>query len=75
VLEGVGAERHARGVLRVIVDASTAAVLGGTAVGPRASEVLAPLAVAVRAGATLDMLATSGLASPTLGELAALAGR
>jgi len=75
VLEGVGAERHARGVLRVIVDAETGAVLGGTAVGPRASEVLAPLAVAVRTGATLDMLATSGLASPTLGELAALAGR
>lgn len=69
-LEGVGFDRHARGSLRILVDTETDAVVGASAIGPRASEVLAPVAIAMRLGARAETLASVFLASPTLGEIA-----
>lgn len=74
-LHGAGVELHARGTLRVVVDVDDQRVLGASAIGPHASEVLGPIAVALRCGATIDQLAASGMATPTFGELAGLAGR
>jgi dihydrolipoamide dehydrogenase len=48
---------------------------GGVAVGPHASEVLAPVAVAIRAGLEIDDLAALFTAHPTLSELPFLAAR
>ncbi|MCA9920416.1 MAG: NAD(P)/FAD-dependent oxidoreductase, partial [Anaerolineales bacterium] len=50
-------------------------VVGGTAVGPHAGDVLAPVALAVQVGATLDDLASIFAAHPTLSELAFAAAR
>ena len=68
-LEGVGFDRHAKGTLRVLVGSETDAILGASAIGPRASEVLAPVGIAMRLGISAAKLATVFLASPTLGEL------
>ena len=45
-------------------------VVGGTAVGAHAGDVLAPVALAIQVGATLDDLAGIFAAHPTLSELA-----
>ena len=50
-------------------------VVGGTAVGPHAGDVLAPVALAIQVGASLDDLATIFAAHPTLSELAFAAAR
>lgn len=50
-------------------------VVGGTAVGPHAGDVLAPIALAIQVGATLDDLAAIFAAHPTLSELAFAAAR
>ncbi|MEZ4593507.1 MAG: NAD(P)/FAD-dependent oxidoreductase [Chloroflexota bacterium] len=50
-------------------------VVGGTAVGPHAGDVLAPVALAIQVGATLDDLAAIFAAHPTLSELAFAAAR
>lgn len=68
-LEGVGFDRHQKGTLRVLVASETDAILGASAIGPRASEVLAPVGIAMRLGIPAQKLATVFLASPTLGEL------
>lgn len=50
-------------------------VVGGTAVGPHAGDVLAPVALAIQVGASLDDLAAIFAAHPTLSELAFAAAR
>ena len=50
-------------------------IVGGTAVGPHAGDVLAPVALAIQVGATLDELASIFAAHPTLSELAFAAAR
>lgn len=50
-------------------------VVGGTAVGPHAGDVLAPVALAIQVGATLDDLAAIFAAHPTVSELAFAAAR
>lgn len=75
-LEGVGFDRHARGTLRIVLDEANDTILGASAIGPRAADVLSPVGIAMRLGLTASALATVFLASPTLGELvpAALRG-
>ena len=75
ILADVGVDPHVRGMLRVVLDETTRAVIGASAIGPHASEVLGPVAVAIAAGMTVEQLAMSGLASPTFGELAGAAAR
>lgn len=75
ILADVGVDPHVRGMLRVVLDEATRAVIGASAIGPHASEVLGPVAVAIAAGMTVEQLAMSGLASPTFGELAGAAAR
>lgn len=50
-------------------------IVGGTAVGPHAGDVLAPVALAIQVGATLEELASIFAAHPTLSELAFAAAR
>jgi len=50
-------------------------IKGGAAVGPHASEILAPVAVAIRAGLLLDDFASVFAAHPTVSELPFLAAR
>lgn len=69
VLAGAGFDHHARGTVKVVLDVE-GRVLGATAIGPGASEVLAPLAVAIHLGARADALTTLFLAEPSLTSLA-----
>jgi dihydrolipoamide dehydrogenase len=69
VLEGAGFDPHARGTLKVVLDADER-VVGATAIGPRASEVLAPLATAIHLGARADDLRGLVLAEPSLSAIA-----
>ena len=73
--DGVGREPHARGVIRVVCEPDDGKLLGATAIGPHAAEVLTPIAVALRLGATARDLAHVFLASPTYGEIATQALR
>lgn len=57
------------GFVKVTVDADTGRLLGGSAMGAHAAEVLAPLATAIALGATTDALASIYPAHPTLGEV------
>jgi dihydrolipoamide dehydrogenase len=66
-LEGVGIDRHRPGQLRIAV-AADGQVVGASAIGPRAAELLAPLAVAMRARVPVQTLAATFVASPTLHE-------
>ncbi|WP_420631447.1 dihydrolipoyl dehydrogenase family protein [Candidatus Leptofilum sp.] len=50
-------------------------VVGGTAVGPHAGDVLAPVALAIQVGASLDDLASIFATHPTLSELPFAAAR
>ncbi len=69
VMEGGGFDPHARGTLKVVLDAEER-VVGASAIGPRASEVLAPIATAIHLGARAEDLRGLFLAEPTLGALA-----
>jgi pyruvate/2-oxoglutarate dehydrogenase complex dihydrolipoamide dehydrogenase (E3) component len=69
VLEGAGLDPHARGTLKVVLDVEER-VIGATAIGPRASEVLAPLATAIHLGARADDLRGLVLAEPSLSAIA-----
>lgn len=73
--DGVGRDPHARGVIRVACEPEGGRLLGATAIGPRAAEVLAPIAVSLRLGATAQDLAHVFLATPTAGEIATAALR
>jgi dihydrolipoamide dehydrogenase len=68
--DGVGREPHARGVIRIVCEPDDGKLLGATAIGPHAAEVLAPIAVALRLGATAKQLAHVFVAAPTYGEIA-----
>jgi pyruvate/2-oxoglutarate dehydrogenase complex dihydrolipoamide dehydrogenase (E3) component len=69
VLERSGFDPHARGTLKVVLDAEERLV-GASAIGPRASEVLAPIATAIHLGARAEELRGLFLAEPTLTALA-----
>lgn len=69
VLEGAGFDPHARGTLKVVLDAEER-LLGATAIGPRATEVLAPLATALHLGARAEDLRGLVLAEPSLSAIA-----
>lgn len=73
--DGVGRDPHARGVLRVVTEPEGGKILGATAVGPHAGEVLAPIAVALRLGARARDLAHVFLPAPSYGEIATAALR
>lgn len=69
VLEGAGFDPHARGTLKVVLDGNER-LIGATAIGPRATEVLAPLATAIHLGAHADDLRGLVLAEPSLSAIA-----
>jgi dihydrolipoamide dehydrogenase len=56
------------GFVRLVADGSSGRVLGGQAVGPDASELVAELSLAVEVGATLDDVARTVHPHPTLAE-------
>ncbi|KHL12847.1 pyruvate/2-oxoglutarate dehydrogenase complex dihydrolipoamide dehydrogenase (E3) component [Mumia flava] len=55
----------AAGLIKIIADAGSGEVVGGTAVGPAGGEILGALTVAVRARVTVDDLRHTMLAYPT----------
>jgi pyruvate/2-oxoglutarate dehydrogenase complex dihydrolipoamide dehydrogenase (E3) component len=57
------------GFVKLVVDEATGRLLGGSAAGSHAADVLAPLAVAMALGGTLESLASVYPAHPTLVEL------
>jgi len=73
--DGSGIDPHARGMLRVVCEPDGGKLLGATAIGPHAAEVLGPIAIAMRLGANARDLAHVFLASPTYGEIATAALR
>ncbi|MDY6780472.1 MAG: dihydrolipoyl dehydrogenase, partial [Halobacteria archaeon] len=56
------------GFVRLVADAESGFVLGGQAVGPEASELVAEIGLAVEMGANLDDLAATVHTHPTLSE-------
>lgn len=56
------------GFVKLVIDAAGGAVLGASAVGAHAADVLAPLALGIRLHARLDDLASSFAAHPGLAE-------
>ena len=57
------------GLLKLVVEEPTGKLLGGSAIGTHAAEVLAPLATVMALGGTVETLAGIFPAHPTLGEL------
>ncbi|GBC94364.1 Dihydrolipoyl dehydrogenase [bacterium HR16] len=57
------------GLVKLVVEESTGKLLGGSAAGPHAADILAPLAVAMSLGGTAETLASLYPAHPTLVEL------
>ena len=60
---------HREGFLKLLLDESTKKILGASAVGYHAGDILAPIAVAIEAGLCLDDLLSISPANPTLSEL------
>lgn len=73
--DGVGSDPHARGVIRVVSEPDGGKLLGATAIGPHAAEVLAPIAVAIGLGASARDLAHVFLPAPSYSEIATQAIR
>ena len=73
--DGVGRDKHARGIVRVVSEPEGGKLLGATAIGPHAAEVLGPIAVAIRLGASARDLAHVFLPAPGYGEIATQALR
>jgi pyruvate/2-oxoglutarate dehydrogenase complex dihydrolipoamide dehydrogenase (E3) component len=63
------------GFVRLLVDATDSTLLGATAVGAHAADILAPVALGLRLGARLDDMAALFGAHPGSGELAFAAAR
>lgn len=61
-------EDRAGGLIKVVAAAGTGRVLGGSIVGPEASELIATLAVAVRGGLTLPELRDTLFITPSFAE-------
>ncbi|MGC8783534.1 MAG: dihydrolipoyl dehydrogenase family protein [Armatimonadota bacterium] len=57
------------GFVKLMVEESTGKLLGGSAAGSHAADILAPLALAMALGATVEMVASLYPAHPTLMEL------
>jgi len=57
------------GFVRLLVENGTGRLLGGSAIGSHAADILAPLATAMALGATVETLASLYPAHPTLMEL------
>jgi len=57
------------GILKILVSQEKGIILGGSAIGTGAAEMLASVAVAIRAGLTVDQFADIFPAHPTLSEL------
>ena len=67
-MKNVFAERHERGLYKMVVDANTDRILGLHMIGPDAPEILQAAAIAVRAGLTkADFDATVAL-HPSMAE-------
>jgi dihydrolipoamide dehydrogenase len=60
---------HREGFLKIILDEPTKNILGASAIGYHAGDILAPIAVAIQAGLSLDDLLCISPANPTLSEL------
>ncbi|THE66116.1 dihydrolipoyl dehydrogenase [Salinadaptatus halalkaliphilus] len=58
----------ADGFVRIVADEDSALVLGGQAVGPEASELIAEIGLAIEMGASLEDVAQTIHAHPTLSE-------
>ncbi|GIV17503.1 MAG: pyridine nucleotide-disulfide oxidoreductase [Armatimonadota bacterium] len=57
------------GFVKLVVEENTGKLLGGSAIGSHAADVLAPLATAIAMGGTMETLASLYPAHPTLVEL------
>lgn len=66
-MEGVGIDRHRPGLIRIALTEDDR-IVGASAIGPRAAELLAPVALAIRAGVPGKTLASTFFAAPTLIE-------
>jgi len=67
-MKNVFAERHERGLYKLVVDANTDKILGIHMIGPDSPEILQAAAIAVRAGLTkADFDATVAL-HPSMAE-------
>jgi len=64
-----------RGFVKLVTDAASGAVLGASAVGAHAADILAPLALGIRLKARLDDLASSFAAHPGFAESVFAAAR
>ncbi len=73
--DGAGRDPHARGTIRVACEPDGGKLLGATAIGPHAAEVLGPIAVAMRVGASARELAHVFLPAPSYAEIATQALR
>lgn len=63
------------GFVRLLADAKDGTLLGATAAGAHAADILAPVALALRLGARMDDLAAVFAAHPGVGELVFAAAR
>ncbi len=63
-----GLEERGAGFIKVVTDAAGGRVLGGSVVGPEASEVVATLSLAVRAQATVEALREAVYITPSFAE-------
>ena len=59
---------HPEGFTKIVADGDTGFVLGGTVVGPEASELIAEIGLAVEMGATVEDLGSTIHTHPTLSE-------
>jgi dihydrolipoamide dehydrogenase len=64
LLEDIGERDDAKGLVRLVSDSETGRILGASALGPAAAEVVGAVALALRLGATDDRLAEVFAAVP-----------
>lgn len=65
LLDGVGETEHDKGLVRVVCDSLSGDVLGATALGPGADNIVSAVALAMQVGATEEHLAELFAASPS----------
>ncbi|HJL18652.1 MAG TPA: FAD-dependent oxidoreductase [Sandaracinaceae bacterium LLY-WYZ-13_1] len=65
LLRGIAETDHAKGFVRVVADSETGRLMGASALGPGAAEIVGAVAVALRVGATDDQLADVFGAAPS----------
>ena len=64
LLEGIGEKDDAKGLVRLVCDSETGKILGATALGPGAAEIVSAVGLALRFGATDEELADVFAAVP-----------